>query len=361
VVAAAFGCRGRQSDVIDRPLTPPQAPLSSLASTAPIRRVANPTAIDSTATVIRLARSLGSESSFVRISALSLSADYLIVADRLTNPHITTISRATGGLGRYRAPHGQGRGQFYDPSCLAVISDVPLMVWVYDFTLHVLTRLQLDAPAADAAREEIPVRGTTMGCAFWTAGRIMGTDFSAGTHPLMEFDRNGAFLRHISVPASQDMPALRTGTAAVQPSGRRFAVSYRSAPRIDVFHASGVVDRIITAPPPKLAGTTAGGGPTWAYPSIAVTERFIYGVLEPVHRTDGSSGGRAVHVYSWDGTLVRTMELDHGVGAIVVDENDTELYGAYERSGNASPLIGVWPLRPTSTALAQSRSAPGSP
>jgi hypothetical protein len=131
-------------------------------------------------------------------------------------------------------------------------------------------------------------------------------------------------------------------TLATRPDGSRIALATRFMNHIELYDANGTLRRVDNGPTPvtpvfKVA--MAGGAPTMAsndnlrfgYTGIAGGARYIYALFSGRRRGDyppsEATYADKLHVFDWNGNLVRVVPLGRDLSIIAVAPDEKTLYG----------------------------------
>jgi hypothetical protein len=307
--------------------------------------------------VQRVARSdtLRSETLFAgdalgRPQAIGIVEDWLLVGDaprpralhvirRADGRHLASWGRKGGGPGEFRTlwgiqPDRDGRAWLYDPSqSRLTLVDVPTVLAGAGNPVRRMVRLQADL---------VPMT------AQWLADTLLVSSGLFTRGRLAMFDANGR-LKSVSGP----LPAARegvppqvaqhayTGTLVRNPSRPLVAIGTRHADRVEIYdlHNGGLM-RVARGPrgfEPVYEVQVRGGHPAMAssddmrfgYVDLAARGDHLYALYSGASR--GERPGRAsfggeVHVFDWEGTLLRILPLDHLALALAVSEDARTLY-----------------------------------
>lgn len=279
--------------------------------------------------------------------ALAVVGEHLVVLDAFKDPAVHVLRRADGtrlgALGR----DGSGPREFRHPRAVEADFRQPGRFWVFDSQLGRLTRIDLDGDSAVVGgamllrSDQLPSSPVWAGDTLILAAGL----FSGGR--LGRFDGAGRFTGTVgTIPGGGDVPRpvaqhAYTGTMVARPDRSRFALLTRHADRIEIFGAGGEPLSVGRGPQgfePVYSFRTIGGSPSmttgddlrFGYISAAATNDAIYALYSG--RARGELRGYAdygtwLHVFDWDGELVRILKLDAYLLGIAVDPEGTTLYG----------------------------------
>ena len=147
---------------------------------------------------------------------------------------------------------------------------------------------------------------------------------------------------------------------ASHPSGKRFALAYYHVNRLDLFSAGGVRYATVSGPRPTSTSFSQSGGrlvfgdsATSAYWAIEATDQYLYALFCgcPTNRTVGEptvERPRTIHVFDWNGHLVRELVFDRPVVKMALD-GESLVYAGIE---SPIPEVGEFPIpRPGTEGL----------
>lgn len=295
---------------------------------------------------------------------LALIGDRIVAVDAMLDPSVHVFDleslRHLASYGR----RGDGPGEFKDPEQIVTgVSNSPDEVWILDGVHQRLTRLSLGELEAGTtvAPQTFSMDGPNAGSLVriadgrWFAGGWI-TDGRVGRfHADRSYDRTiVGFPPEAEAPGMTLLQAYESRVVA-DPAGDRLAAATLLAGRLEIFDYDGATTVRAAVPdafPPSwVQGRSRGGravmsvGPKtrYGFTDLAATRRFLYGLF---------SGGRVleegtpwatkdVQVFGWDGTHVKTLQLDRTAETIAVDATDTWLYAS---GPEPTPWVGRFRL-----------------
>ncbi len=147
------------------------------------------------------------------------------------------------------------------------------------------------------------------------------------------------------------------GRLAIHPSEQRLAIAARHAGRIDIYDGITGESSAVKAPLPFMPGvrTTSNGamdvlvtdGATqFGYIDVAASSCCIYGLFSGRTRREfpeTAFKGNQIHVFRWDGRLMRVVPLDHELYMVAANRDGSKLYGAIF---DAQPAVYVYDMGP---------------
>jgi hypothetical protein len=284
-----------------------------------------------------------------RPQSIGIAGEWLLVGDR-PQPHALHLIRRTDGhhaasWGR----DGEGPGEFR--TLWGIQPDRDGRAWLYDPSLSRLTLI--DAPSLAAGRPD-PVRRMVRlhadmvpMTALWMADTLLVSSGMFTQGRLAMFDASGRLKRVAgSLPAAREgiPPQVAqhaySGTLVRHPTRPLLAIGTRHADRVELYDADGRLLRVARGPrgfEPVFEVAMAGGQPTMAsgdemrfgYVDVAAAGEHLYALYSGASR--GERPGRAsfggeVHVFDWDGRLLRILPLDHLALGLAVSDDGRTLY-----------------------------------
>lgn len=305
---------------------------------------------------LSMLRSFGGEDDFGHITMVTLLGDRLLVSDRYSSPHLAVISRTTGEIMRRFGRDGKGPREFRDPVGAFVAPGQSSLVWVYDFYNRRFTLLDLDKDGNDVVRREMPLNvNASLEHPVWSGNRILANGLFAD-FTLLEIDSAGRPLSRISAgpPFTKQVPpqGLRRANRSfltMDPSGKRIAVTYQFASRLDFFRADGTRYGTVNGPRPTKISFDVDdrGRMNWEKDNVMTswsmtsTDRHVYVLFCGCEMREGGESPTRVHVYDWEGNFIHELALDRPIRAAAVTADDGWLYGAVEEP---YPVVGEWRL-----------------
>lgn len=278
---------------------------------------------------------------------IALVKSYLVVGDATI--HAIQAYRADDGayaktLGRF----GKGPGEIIMPSCLNPSTEQPGIIWVFDLQVMRLTEFDVDKEKhlrTIDLTSGLPYNPVLMGDSLILSCGLLYVGGRFGI-----YDSTGKFIRNVgiipegsaaNVPVQLHLQAYQS-TLRVNPRKSLLVVGTRYGDRLDILKADGEILRTVHGPVsanPFYTVVSAGGTPVMAtdekktlygYIDIAVTEKYIFALFSGRTRNDfpgRANFGNHVHVFDWDGKIIRAYNLDSDVLSIAVDGDGRYLYG----------------------------------
>ncbi|HEY4320918.1 MAG TPA: BF3164 family lipoprotein [Gemmatimonadales bacterium] len=270
----------------------------------------------------------------------------LWIADHSGDPYLHVIDIPTGKVLRSVGPQGEGPGDFQQTPQFSRRPGDTTGIWAYDDGLRRLTAESAEPhthPATfNAPPEFVDVysylwlgRNRLAGIGDMDTNRIIFADTTGHLQAMVKADLLGPD----SVPLLARRAASGAFAACADPVAQRFAVLYQIGGRIDIFDSTG---RLASRAKVPFANNgewapTARDHTLWAqvhwffYIDCNATPKYLYALFDG-HRIDGPHGGRVragryVHVFDWNGNLVKVVALGHEMSAIAVS-GDTLLFAA---------------------------------
>lgn len=276
---------------------------------------------------------------------LGVQGGRLWIADDKGDPYLDVVNIATGKIALSMGRHGEGPGDFGIVPQFSHRPGDDVGIWAYDEGTTRMTR-ETGQPADSYAIFDPP--GMFVGSVFtylWLGrNRLVGIG-DMDTNRIILADTSGRLLalRKTDLLGGDSIPLLARRAASLafvacsSPIAKRFAVLYQMGGRIDLFDSTGRFVTHASVPfasngewafSPRHKGLW--GQPDWFfYIDCDATSRYLYALFAG-HRTDGPHGGRVraaryVHVFDWDGHLIKVIGLGHEMSAIAVS-GDTLLF-----------------------------------
>lgn len=261
---------------------------------------------------------------------------------------------------------GAGPGEFVSPRSIFERPGHPGAVWLYDSRLNRLTAYDLSELDSAEIRPTGILQLETelvMESPRWldsTSLVALNTMFQPAEGRFMIFASNGAPQTSMGEPppGADGVPAFIRqqaygGEIAVHPDGSRFILASNNAGRLELFTAEGSRSVFATPDPfdpdyrPAPDGINMFRGPKFRFGYIdvdAASER-VYALFSGKRFHDHPQTaytGNQVHVFDWDGSLLRVLMLDADLFAITVDDEERQLYGTRL---DPYPQLMSYPLR----------------
>lgn len=279
------------------------------------------------------------------IGRMAVDGGHLWLQDFSASPWLHLIDRGTGEYLSGIGAKGEGPGDF--AWLLTLSGDGRGGIWAADGMLPRITRLTAGSPPDVERVVTFPTEAP-----MWTRAVRIGDRFMAlGRDTLARMivlSDSGTMiaLREVPLPGPDSVPVFARLNATsnhqlcVRPSGGIMAVSYNTLGRADRFDADGNWLGRFSVPFPKPALYPGGGAAVnveeWVinYQDCSATEQRLY-LLYNGHRfiwprdqsdSPDNSRARMIHVFDWDGKLVKVYQLDRPVSSIAVSPDDATMY-----------------------------------
>jgi hypothetical protein len=284
-----------------------------------------------------------------RPQSIGIVGEWLLVGDRPQPYALHLIRRTDGHHAASWGRDGEGPGEFrtlwdIDPSG-------PDGAWLYDPSLSRLTLVHVPSLAAgrpDPVRRMVTLHADLVPMtALWMADTLLVSTGMFARGRLAMFDESGRLKRVMGPlpPAREGIPPqvaqhAYSGTLVRHPTRPLLAIATRHADRVELYDADGRLLRVARGPrgfEPVFEAATAGGTPAMAsgddmrfgYVDMTARGEHLYALYSGASR--GERPGRAsfggeVHVFDWDGRLLRILPLDHLALALAVSDDARTLY-----------------------------------
>jgi hypothetical protein len=299
-----------------------------------------------------------------RPSTIMPIGEHLLVLDEIGDSALHVISAADGRRVRSQGRRGAGPGEYKGATGISPDPRDRESAWVYDFALTRLTRVRpgrLDENRTDPeiitlTNDVMPVQP------IWLGDSLLASLNFSPRGRLTFFGRDGELLRGAGgVPADERgtppgvLQQAWVGQLASRPAGDRLVLVTLYADQIEIYRRDGLLQKKVRGPfhfDPRFTVDDIQGFKTMAsdesmrigYPGVATTNERIYALFSG--RTREAFGaevtfGRYLHVYDWDGNLLRVLELDKAVTAIALSPDRRLLYGV---ANTPEPVIMSYEL-----------------
>jgi len=294
---------------------------------------------------------------------LSLVGEHLLVTDAGggASLHVLKNGRRLASFGR----PGKGPGEF---SSIRTLQPAPdgRSVWLFDPGNSRLTLLDLDAVLAgsrDAVRETVVLRSNLLPL---NAVRLRDSLIASSglfTEGRLALFANSGDLRRVVGPlpaAPEGVPVTvaqhaYTGTLVRHPRRPLLALATRHADRVELYGTDGTLRTIARGSKrfePMYEVQARDGVPLMAtgedlrfgYVDLAAAGDRLYALYSGhtrAERPGRANFGRQVHVFDWNGRLLRILPLDQPVLGIAVDADARTLYAVCH---DPEPAIVRYPL-----------------
>jgi hypothetical protein len=282
---------------------------------------------------------LGDTASWGLPLRIEVAGPYLVVVDDYANPQVLVADRRTGTIVNRFGRKGQGPHEIDHVDHIFATSPADSSVWIYDERNQRLTLWSVAPRQSSAPRRSLRFRSEGVGHRpyFTDRGAIMTRDFGASV--LYLGDSTGVIRREVGTPPFPPSDYLYDAELnftflVADPARHHFAVIYRRADRVAIYRADGSLQAEVVGP--RTAGprlVTEDGIRRYARPfplsygQGGATERFLYLPYCGCTTADARRYD-TVHVLSWDGELVSSLEFPTGIWALAPAEDDQELFVA---------------------------------
>lgn len=337
---------------------PPQYHRAEMAAGRPqaLRAGAVPASLPLRATV-----RIGGAEAPAMAMGLATIGDFVVIADRSSNPHIRVLSLRDGAVRSRALEHGDGPMEVMDVSQLEVQRVRGDTAWLSGADLPARRGFELllrpDGVLGSLRVDSIthPVPNGVLQRFLTPSGALL---FGAMTRALLvRIDtarRRVEFLDGMlphdatAFPTARGLADANWRRAARRPSTGEIAVAYEHAARLDLFDPAGRWRRTVVTPrAPTLAFQLdpSNQAVIWqardqlGFVDIAAADSLIFALYCGCgHR---ALGARLIQVYRWDGTFVREYQVDHLVYKIAVPPDARRLVGV---TLVPEPVVVAWDL-----------------
>jgi TolB-like 6-blade propeller-like len=271
---------------------------------------------------------------------------------------------------------GSGPGEFVDPWDVFGRPGHPGEFWIFDSRLGRLTPYTVSSlrsspehprPARDAMTLS---KGLVLESPRWLDDSTVvaiNSMIEEGERRFALFGADGRLRRTVGEPPPGSGPAFIRqqaygGPMAVHPTRPLFVLGGRFAGRLEVYDANGelrvqmeVPERFEPDFKPARDGLNMVYGPEMRHGYVDVVARgdHVYGLFSgALFHDDGSQYGREIHVFDWDGRLLRRLQLDQGALRIAINPSATRLYALREEP---HPVLVSYHLPAARLAAAEGR------
>ncbi len=284
-------------------------------------------------------------------TALRVVGPYLVVIDDFSDSVLHVFRGVDGALVRSLGRRGKGPGEFAGAWQIDPVPGSGSEFWVYDLGLRRITHVDLRRVlAGEALAHERMINLTSPATVLgpvWLGDTVLVTPGLFAQGRLGYFDSDGRLLRTRGelprgtgrFPASVVQSAYQA-VLRPSPDRTRLALATRYAGKLDIYDAGGVFLRTAATPfqfEPRYSVAEGARGPVMAtdvdvrlgYVDLATTDRYIFalfsGRLRECYKGEAPFGD-VIHVFGWNGDLLRVLKLDASVLAIDVDTGTAALY-----------------------------------
>lgn len=332
-------------------------------------RGSKPALIDESAIYVRTAvsshdslRSTAFSESGIIVRAWMIGATpKLVVVSDSKEPFLHVFDAVTGRHIRSLGIRGDGPGEFSGAPSLMRASLYTDTLWLLDGPRRRISGV----PLAQLEHDSVP---TTFSMFNFGSGLLYAADGPLRTGPILGLAENRmqgtvpmlSAARHVAPTAGavQEMHDSRidpsywsvayTGRPCASPHHNVFAQIFRYAGRIDLLDAAGHQLQSVDVPYPyppyadvnhrvdgEIAFSSINDRVRDAYSDCAATERYLYALYNGRRRVADSlypEPNGEIHVFGWNGKLVRTLVLDHRTYGIAVPPGDSVIFTFTEDS-----------------------------
>ena len=290
-------------------------------------------------------------------TGLALTPDGHVVVVDLRAPEAVRVFDSAGALVAKLGREGSGPGEFVNALSIFGRPGHPGELWIHDTRLDRIVPVQGEAfrgtaRRADAFGPAVTLQpGIVVESPRWlddTTLVALNPMLASGEQRFVRFGADGVRRATMGGPAPEARGRWGSsfvrqqawgGEMAVHPSRPVFVLASRYAGRLESFDRNGVLQVKFRVPHefdpdyvPADDGInmTRGDDFRFGYLDVAATEQHVYALFSGrLHREDGREAERGdqVHVFDWQGNLLRVIRLDTPIGRLAVDPARAALYG----------------------------------
>lgn len=284
---------------------------------------------------------------------VAVIGDRLVVLDR-SAPHVHVFGLPGGAhLGSF-GQKGEGPGEYLSTRDVQRDHTDPRAFWIYDLPLLRMTRLAFGEEPLPRMTgiQNLHAGGGIYLQPTWLTDSTLVVPGVYPKHPggrLILTSQDGAYLRTLGEtprhPGAASIPSTvlqhaYEGPVTVRPDRSRFALATRQADRLEIYESDGTLAASVVGSTgflPEFETRTRAEGVSMAtgddlragYVDLASTGEFIFGLFSGRTRREAGAStffGDEVHVFNWDGQMVRKFKLDGFAFTMAVDETLRSLY-----------------------------------
>lgn len=296
---------------------------------------------------------LSASDSLGMIGGVTIVGDKLVVGQREA-PYFLVLDRKSGAIIRSFGRAGEGPGEFrMAPSILPGVPNDTTRFWVGSWMGQSLFAIDVAAPPRGAA-EPSPLRvrtspsdGSIHGIRLGASRLLLTAQSKDGVVPFGIFDTLGLLQQRVPPVAHQDGRIMKEALQAAfefrlctNPAGTKMALAYAHTGmlRIRAIEGSRSIDAQVPyrfrlhLPPIGRIFREHKGAPNdrRAYVGCVATDTLVYafftGTLQGKKVNGPPKANIFLHVFDWDGRLLRVHHLDHYAYPGALDPVTYELY-----------------------------------
>lgn len=272
--------------------------------------------------------------------------EYLVIIDASMEA-AQVYNRSDGKYVKTLGRHGKGPGEFAGVWSINKDYINPNAFWIFDFDLFRLTKWLVGSEFPEiiiTLQKGMPYNPVVIGDSL-----VISPGFSLTEGRFAIYDTSGKLIREIGpvpeggaakVPVWIHLEAYQ-GTLKIKPDRSKLVMGTRYADQIEIYDPDGVLITKVSGPLnsiPIYEVHSVGDKPVMAinrdktyfgYLDLDVTNDLIYALYSgrlPPKYPGRANFGEYIHIYDWNGNLVRIHKLDNDVIEIAVDESGEKLY-----------------------------------
>lgn len=275
------------------------------------------------------------------IGVLAVVGEYVIVGDAYLSPAVHIIRRSDGLITGQVGDPGEGPGEYMSVWRILPLGDDSFAV--YDFMLRRFTSYSVNNANTPIRYQRPRFEGYPIGVGILDDLFIATGLFNQGR--IQVVDTSGSLVRFLGPvpPGPPGMPEIvrqhaHHGVIATRPSSTQFVIANRYADELE-FYQLDSTESFLTRGPAGVSrvysannnnGTASmqlGPNSHHGYVDVTASEKYVYALFSG-RKVDESNSTQCgvIHVYNWQGGLVKTLSLDVHVTDIAASRDGRYLY-----------------------------------